>query len=325
MLEGLRRLFPALEPRRPLTLEAALPRLLPKVRPRFHYEALALRHGHPCPQFQPLAGIFATSLVLDFPEGELDLGAAQLRAWNADFAILLQRARANLLLRGGLEGFREVRPGLFRSTWQDNLDGSRVLLPGLLKGLPLRGDPVVVLPNRDTLLVAGSRDPRALGLILEAGLEFVREDPRALNGCPLRLRDFHWSPWEPGQDHPAAALLAQARRRRLLEEYAQQKTLLDRLHGQAGRDVRVLPFQLEQDPCGTVASCTVWSPEGGEGWLPEADRVALPAGPGPRLWMPWSTVQERLGQLLEPLGLFPERYRLLGSPGADLLAAAAHS
>ena len=177
----------------PLSLQEALPRLVPKVRPRLRYEALGVGGGGPV--FQPLAGTLAFSLVVDCPNGEQDVGARELQAWGADFDVLLQRARTNLLRRGGEECFREVGRGLYRSTWEDNLDGSRVLLPGVLKRLPLRGDPVVVLPSRDTLLVAGSEDPGGLELLLGAAVAFLREDSRFLNGCPLRLRNFQWEPW----------------------------------------------------------------------------------------------------------------------------------
>jgi hypothetical protein len=295
---------------------------VPKVRPRFQYEALALRRSGNCPVFRPLAGIFAFSLVAVFPEGELDVGPRELAAWNADFDILLQRARANLVLRGGTERFQQVRAGVYRSTWQDNLDGSRLLLPGLLKGLALGGDPVVVVPNRDTLLVAGSEDLDGLAWILEAALEFLREDAHALNGCPLLLKGFQWEPWEARAGHPAEPLLARIRRRRLLEEYTRQKTLLDRLHGRAGRTVAVAPLHLEKLPSGGVASCTLWPQGIGEGWLPEADRVGLVgAAPGQPscLWVPWPVVRERAGHLLEPMGLFPERYRVQSFPATDLL------
>ena len=303
----------ALPPRAPrrLTLGEALPRLVPKVRPRFLFESLALGGAEEGPVFRPLAGIFAQSLVVDAPEWEVDVGPRDLASWGADFDALFQKARANLVQRGGEEGFEEVRPGLFRSTWQDNLDGSRVVLPGVLRRLPLRGDPVVVLPNRDNLLVAGSEDPRALCWILEAALEFMWGDPKALNGCPLRLRGFQWEPWEvPDEAHPAARLLGRVRRRRMVEEYTRQKSLLDRLHGREGRAVSVAPYHLEKTASGAVRSCTFLPQGGQEGWLPKADQVGLLREGRTCLWIPWEAAMDHLGPLLEPLGLFPERYRI---------------
>ncbi|WP_306598141.1 hypothetical protein [Geothrix sp. 21YS21S-2] len=304
-----------------LTLDEALPRLLPKVRPRFLHETLALRPGAAPPEFRPLAGIFATSLVVDFPDCELDVGPKQLASWGADYDALLQRARTNLLQRGGGERFLQVRPGLFRSTWRDALDGSRILLPGMLKGLDLPGEPVVVLPDRDTLLVAGSEDPRALGWLLEFALDVLGGTPRWMNSCPLRLAHFQWEPWDGGPDHPAAPLLARLRRRRLTEEYAGQKILLDRLHG---REVSVAPLLVTETPSGAVLSSTFLPGTSEEAWLPEADRVGrLDVGGSHRAcqWFPWDTARARLGSLLEPMGIFPERYRIRAMPAPELLAS----
>jgi hypothetical protein len=308
--------------RKPFTLQDALPWLLPKVRPRFLYEALSLRTGGTGPEFRPLAGIFAVSLVLDLPDREVDVGADLLASWNVDFDRLMQRARSNLLARGGEEGFQRMGPGRYRSSWQDNLDGSRMLLPGILQRLPLVGDPVVLLPNRDTLLVVGSEDPASLGWALEGALEFLSEDPGSLNGCPLRLRNYQWEPFQARAEHPVCPLLIRVERRRLLEEYARQKALLDRRHLDAGKAITVAPFHLERTPSGATASYTVWSQAMGEAWLPVADRVRLAwelGGERGRACLPWEKVHGRLNHLLEPVGLFPERYRFKQPPPVGAL------
>ncbi|MDR3671555.1 MAG: hypothetical protein P4L36_11965 [Holophaga sp.] len=318
---GLDRLRGALLPsgqQGPIALAEALPWLMPKVQPRFQHEALALRTGRPGPEFRPLAGSFAVSLVVDLPDEELEVGAADLQRWNADFDRLMQKARSNLLARGGEEGFRRMGPGRYRSSWQDSLDGSRMLLPGVLQRLHLDGDPVVLLPNRDTLLVVGSEDPGSLGWALEGAMEFLDEDPRSLNGCPLRLRNYQWEPFAPEAGHPIRPLLARIQRRRLKDEYHRQKLLLDRRHGRLGKAITVAPFHLERTEGGQTSSFTVWSEAQGEAWLPEADRVRLDGGAGPA-WLPWEALQ-RLSHLLEPVGLFPERYRLKSAPPSGLPA-----
>jgi hypothetical protein len=300
--------------RRPsLTLAEALPGLMPKVRPRFLYETLSLGGSGSCPRFRPLGGIFGMSLVVDSTSWEVDVTEAHLEAWNADFDALHQRARANLARRSSEDGFEQVRPGLFRSTWQDNLDGSRILLPGLLRRLPVLGDPVVVLPNRDTLLVAGSEDPQALCWILEAAHQFMWGDPRAMNGCPLKLEGYDWAPWEAPEGHPAARLLGRLGRRRLVMEYTHQKDILDRINGRNGTSVDVASFHLEELEGGAVASRTYLPRTSQEGWLPLADQVGVLEEDrrNPRcLWVPWAEAKARLGDVLEPLGMFPERYRV---------------
>jgi len=304
-------------PRGPIPLREALPWLVPKVRPRFEYEACALRSGRPAPAFRPLAGSFAQSLVVDLPDQELDVGSAELAAWNVDFDRLLQKARSNLLARGGEEGFRQLGPGRYRSTWQDNLDGSRVLLPGILQRLELAGDPVVLLPDRDTLLVVGSDDPQGLAWALECAQEFLDEAPRSLNGCPLRLRNYRWEPFRARAEHPASPLLGRLEKRRLRDEYSHQKRLLDQRHGAQGKAINVTPFHLQKSPAGQVASVTIWSESEGEAWLAKADRVDL--GGADHAEVPWETVQTRLAPYLEPVGLFPERYRFSGPSRPELL------
>ena len=304
--------------RGPAALDEVLPWLVPKVRPRFLYEALALGTGRAWPEFRPLAGPFAMSLAVETPHGEMDVGAEDLARWNADFDMLLLRARSNLLARGGEERFQELGPGRFRSTWQDNLDGSRMLLPGILRRLPLEGDPVVLLPSRNTLLVVGSEDPAALRWALDGAMTVLAQDPGPLNGCPLRLRHFQWEAFEPRAEDPLCPLLRRAGNRRLQDEYGSQKALLDFRHGRAGKTITVVPYQVERTQAGAALSFTLWSQAMGEAWLPQADQVRLSwewgREPG-RAWVPWERLQARLGPLLEPVGLFPERYRFVAQPG----------
>jgi hypothetical protein len=315
----LSRILEALTPAQqgPITLAEALPWLLPKVRPRFVYEAMRLRTGQPGAEFRPLAGTFAMSLVVDLPDQEIDVSAADLARWNTDFDRLLQKARSNLMARGDETHFRKLGPGRYQSSWRDNLDGSRMLLPGLMLRLQLQGDPVVVLPNRDTLLVVGSEDPRGLSWVLEGALECLNEDPRSLNACPLRLRHFQWEPFHPRDEDPIQPLLGRIHKRRLREEYGRQKALLDLRHGAQGKAITLAPFQLEKAAGGQFKSFTTWSPAMGEAWLPETDQVRLAWEQGRergRAWVSWAKVQSRLSHLLEPVGLFPERHRFKISP-----------
>jgi hypothetical protein len=208
-----------------MSLSDALPRLFPKVRPASAYPAFARRTGRPAPEFRPLSGELAVGLVLDMPNQDLDLDATHLRAWNADFDALLLRARRNLLARSDQRGFEEVRGGCYRSTWRDNLDGSRILLPGLLGGLRLQGDPVALLPNRDTLLVVGSEDPEGLRWAMRAALLHLDDDGCPMNACPLRLANYHWEPFQVPEAHPIGALLNAAEGRRLRDERARRGPL----------------------------------------------------------------------------------------------------
>jgi hypothetical protein len=144
-----------------------------------------------------LGGPFAQSLVLDFPTGELDVTAQHLEAWGLDFQDLMVQARSNLLARGAEEGFLRSRSGYWRSTWEDALDGSRVLLPGVLRRLPVQGDPVALMPRKDVLLVTGTEDEDILARAIAFARDLMDGSSDTLDPSPIRLRGFLWEP------HPA--------------------------------------------------------------------------------------------------------------------------
>jgi len=190
-----------------LPLAEALPRLYPKVRTRLQLERYSRGGGRPVPVWRPLAGNLRVSLVLDLPSRDLDLEAGHVEAWGVDFERLLQQARANLVVRSGDGRFHATGQGCFRSTWQDDLDGSRILLPYLLRALPVKGDPVALLPRRDLLLVAGAGDPEGLVWGLGAVLQCLDLGADAA-ATPLRFHHHRWAPLDLPGDHPAADLLA---------------------------------------------------------------------------------------------------------------------
>ena len=313
---------PAPPPRGTVPLAMAMTRILPKVRPRFNYEVFGLRHGNRRPESRVLAGTFGQSLVVDFSEGELEVTSAHLQAWGMTFDVMMNQARRNLLTRGSEERFERSRHGFYRSTWADDLDGSRILLPGMLKGLRLEGDPVAFLPRKDVLLVAGSEDRQGLCMALEATLQLLDASPQSLNGCPLHLQGFQWVPLALAEDHPALPLLRKVLGRRLQEEYSHQKRLLDGQHQREGKQIGVAPLGMAANDQGRPSSLAHWTREMEGWWLPEADQLCLSWNNGQgqnSVWLPWALARRRLEPFLEPLGLFPERHRIRAFPGAALL------
>lgn len=191
-----------------ITLADALPHLYPKVRTRLQLERYAHDGGCPAPAWQPLAGNLGVSLVLDLPNRDLDLEPRHLDSWAVDFERLLQQARANLVVRSGDGRFHAAGQGCFRSTWHDDLDGSRILLPSLLRALPVKGDPVVLLPHRNLLLVAGAGDPEGLVWGLGLVFQYLGQEANGAIATPLRFHHHRWEPLDLPGDHPAADLLA---------------------------------------------------------------------------------------------------------------------
>jgi hypothetical protein len=100
-----------------------------------------------------------------------------------------------------------------------------VLLPGLLGELRLNGDPVVLLPNRDTMLVVGSEDSEGLRWGMRAALLHLDDDGCPMNACPLRLANYHWESFQVPEAHPIGIMLGVAEGRRLRDERARRGPL----------------------------------------------------------------------------------------------------
>ncbi|MDQ3440436.1 MAG: hypothetical protein M3478_08825, partial [Planctomycetota bacterium] len=156
------------------TLDEARPHLLPKVRERFYHEALALnlQLGGPSPDSIPtrvVADELTVELVYDRPHSVSTISEKQLSEWGIAFDEALTVARDNLW-RISNEDFERVLPGLHVSRWHDTHDASRLFLHGLVWQLPVNGQHVAMVPNRNVLMVAGSDDPAALVAMAELAL-----------------------------------------------------------------------------------------------------------------------------------------------------------
>jgi hypothetical protein len=109
-------------------------------------------------------------------------------------------------------------------------------------------------------------------------------------------------------------------------EYNDQKELLDQIHQQSGDDLFVASFSaVQHKDTGRISSYSVWS-EGVDTLLPETDDIVLlradqaadkvqVAAAGK-----FQRVREIAGELMQPLGTYPERYRVAQFPSGQQLA-----
>jgi hypothetical protein len=306
--------------------DEVLARLLPRVRARIYYESLPLQMdlaGHAAPSFawRPLAEHMAVGLVQDFPDHLEEMPAERFAALDIDIDTAFEVARDNLE-RISESDLVTVAPGLFASPWRDNHDASRLVLTERLRRLPVRGLPVVSTPNRDHLLVAGSDDPVALEA-MAAITRSLMDQPRFDTSIPLCLVDDDYRPFVPERGHPLHALYAELRVMQLADEYAQQKRLLERQHERDGVDVFVASFTgLSPEGDAAAFSYCVWTKDVAT-LLPRAEQIALfdPDDHGEPVMAPWEVVAEIAGELMEPLDVYPPRYRVEVFPDRAALAA----
>jgi hypothetical protein len=155
---------------------------------------------------RPLCPGLSLDFVMDTPTtvNFLDRNALQRLGLSEDG--LFERAMETLAKRtsGALAA---VRPGLYRSTWQDDYDASRIMLPSVLEGLSLKGQPVAFVPDRSTLIVTGSEDaPNLLEAFALVRLA-QKGGARPVTLEPLLLTSEGWTPWLPDQSSSARAPL----------------------------------------------------------------------------------------------------------------------
>jgi hypothetical protein len=303
--------------------------LLPGVRGRAVYEIAGLTVGREQGAkfdwpFRVLGGSLGLGLVYDLPESMMQVQQHMLDTWGATFDQALGCALQNLRRVSGV-GLVPAAPGVWASPWRDNYDPSRMILTDFIRRHEVAGDPVVMVPNRDTLLLAGSDDEGGLGRLAVMGGE-AYEQPRSVSGMAFRLTgEDEWVPYLPGMGQPSRERFTLLRVKTLGGEYGDQAEALKALHEKTGEDVFVASFSaLKKNDTGEVRSYCVWS-EGVVALLPQTDDIMFfrPTSSGDGVIVAtatWEQARAVLGERMKPAGLYPERYRVEGFPSAEQLA-----
>ena len=229
----------------------------------------------------------------------------QLRASGLDPKAALSAALDNLRPRSAA-AFTSVKPGLFASQWRDGHDASRLLLPDLVAALPVKGDPVAMVPTRSILLVAGADDRSALLALADAAAETLSTTDQPLSARPLRLRDGKWRDF--ALDGEELTPFYDLMRGQWMREYAEQKPLLDQLHAQSGDDILVASYAPMQNRNTGRPFCMTFWVDGFVNLLPRADSVVLKSATEVMV-VPWCAATAVVGHRLAPTDHYPIRYR----------------
>lgn len=271
---------------------------------------------------EPISAWFTKAVVIDAPTHTTLVTEKQFSEWGITFAEGFALGLENL--RGSTVPKFDRQGGLFIGSWKDDYDASRVLLPELFARLELDGDPVLSLPNRLTLLVAGSNDETALHALLEKSEEITGSEPQAYNTAPLLIRggelwDFEVEPASP-LFHP----VQRAKKLAALSYYAGQKKLLEKLYADRGKDYFVASYALSHvEKRGYVSSCA-WTKDVPT-LLPESDVVRFVDTDRTKeegavvATAPWNRVKAILGDHLLDTKMFPPRHFVSRFPSEDEL------
>ena len=224
---------------------------------------------------------------------------------------------------------RQLRPqiigpkegeGVYVFTTNDGYDSSRLILLDLIRQFQVKGDYIAMAPGREMLIVAGSEDTPGLEAMIALAKKAF-EQPRAVSGVALRLAGDEWVSWMPEADHPLYDEFRKIRMQSSGQDYSEQKELLDRLHEKTGEDVFVASYSVMQHKdTGHRISYCVWTKDT-ISLLPQTERIVLGGEDQAPIMAPWEKVVEIAGDMMTPMGIYPERYRVEGFPTADQLAA----
>ncbi|RKH29121.1 hypothetical protein [Corallococcus sicarius] len=193
----------------------------------------------------------------------------------------------------------------------------------MLSGCEVKGERVVTVPNRDSLLITGAEDAEGLLEVAEATMAGLKA-PRPVDGRALRLTADGWRPFLPEPGSPSRSLLENLAFASRVRGYQEQTERLRRQHEKEGSQLYVAGYVPEQDAKGRFFGQTLWFNDG-ETLLPRADVILFmdtslgPDAP-PVASVRWDLVVRDAGTMLMPEpGLYPERYRVRGFPSKELL------
>ncbi len=260
----------------------------------------------------------AAHLAYDLPSSVTEIGPDRLDAWELSFDELFERARENLKAISEVP-FEEAAPGVFVSPFRDTLDATRMLLPELFAKLNVKGRPIAVAPTHDAVFITGEDDAGGLEQ-LAVWTEEALLEPRAHSAITFRLVDGKWETWLPPKGHRAYAKLKLLALQTIASAYSRQKEVLEALLESNGHEILVATLRAFRSPGGDVFTACAWQ-DGLEALLPQTDRIDfVRPGPGntPSSARVWSTTFEvarrTLGELMQPSGDVPERWRVHGFP-----------
>jgi len=317
----------------PERLEEVREALVPRIRERAYYELLPMHYARDLPEadpkklpsFRPFADHLAIGVAADFPDRISEVSAELLETWGVSLEEALEIGRENLWKRSAGK-WEALADGVWLSPWRDNLDVCRLALPTLFRQLTVDGDPVAFAPNRDHLIVTGSRDFVGQGVAAAFAIGLL-DEPRPMNGTPIELDGLEWKPYQFGPDHPVWPLLQRLHIRSQIEDYSTQKALLDEKHEREETDIFVASYQgLEKQETKELRSmCTLTKTV--DTLLPKAEWVVfmdvdLPKDKSFLGEARWERVVEVLGgRMVRQEGMYPERYRVQEFPTPEEIRA----
>jgi len=316
-------------PDRPRTFDEARPHLLPGIRDSYLFDGLAIRsriegQAPLGPSGHALGQRLWMALYVDFPKSTSVVSSKDLEDWGVSMEDALPVALENLGRRSEAP-MSAVGPGVYHSPWHDCYDPARILRRETFSTLDLDGEPVVLAPNWNHLVVTGSHDHAGLSAAISFALKVLEEEPRPMSALPMVRRGGEWVELDLPVGHPVEPVLRKARVLEMSGIYRDQGPLLEKLLEKEARHVFVAAYNGLRDKEDGYDSYAVWS-RGVPTLLPRTERVVFFDDARPRenkvvADVRWPLVQLHCRDLMKDTGHSPQRLYVEDFPTQTQLEA----
>jgi hypothetical protein len=255
---------------------------------------------------------------IDETEGSLNfLKQRDLDRWQVDADQVFAQAAANVRARGVEQG---SSASAFFFNALDSYIAARILCEDKIRALPLRGLPVAVVPDRDTLFMVGSDDEEGIADLARLVANQLTAASRHISARPLILTPQGWQEFEP----PSSAKVAFGNTARQLDRdnWSAYQGLLQKDLVARGEDVFVAELSvLAKEGDDAYFTAIVWS-KGVDSIFPAADHVRFfSAKAEPIRSASWEAVLRVMGPDMRKMEGLPERYRVNAFPSAGQFVA----
>lgn len=307
-------------------------RLVPLVRNRFLTDnACWIKHGADAEnkiEFHTPSDDAVILLGLDGQETTAVLSERHLEQWDVSYADAMKVAMNNLRSRTPCN-FKKIAPGVFRGSWIDDYDSSRILLPEVIENANIDGTPVFMIPSRNCLLVTAKENLIGQRTMIDIALAVMRKERQTVSTNLYRFQDGVAVEFIP-EDTEANKKLANIKHIVYDNDYAQQRKLIQDFNKKNLIDIFVAEyFLMENKQSGEIFSGCALA-EGICQLLPKTEVIALfmpNTSPGQFIPAPkfvkWADIAEILSETMEKLDGYPIRYRVSGYPTPDQFYALA--
>ena len=300
----------------------AATRIYPIVRDRYYVEAIRIGREQDRLELphRALNERLCVTLAIDHPTLVQLTSKADLDRWGVDFEEALDQAVLNLKTKTE-SPLQRIAPGLYLSTWRDDYDAARILLDETFRNLEVEGDPVVILPHKNCVLVTGSHDQQGLVRALKLA-EGQMKEAHPISVLPFVRRWPNFEPFKPDEVHAAYTYWRHLSLVEAASVHADQAELLQESCPPDVYVARFTPTGTDQSG-GATSSYSVWS-SGVDTLLPRTEQLALfdPDGSdeGELLGVfAWEDIEQVCGDLLEPTEHYPVRFRAQSFPGPEAI------